>query len=514
MARPISPDPLDPRRAAAEQFRRQQAADRSRDHEAAQPLVAEADAGRFVKGLDPTQIPAALQALSTAVASERQSDFDAIPLGGVRKLVNPQAGFAFELSGNDPQGYTMPPPPSQSSREAAAELIELYEMALLHDRSFAVINEGGAHPDADRAVAVLNAFGSDFKGPKNSSGQVSRKLLFRGKGPGEAVGPYVSQFLLHDVHFGAHSIRQKYDVIKGDYGITQSEFDAIQAGNVPRPQVKTTDTDFTYSPRLLAAVVKDDFVYQQFLYAALICLQYGLPRQPAFAALTKEGAFITNGGPAEIGCAVTEVARHALKAAWVQKWQRHLRQRPEAMAGLVVDGNSLIHSDLQGLGGDTLAAVSAQNQASGGEAKPFLPLPYAEGSPLHPSYPAGHATIAGACVTLLKLFFADAPWHVAFAASGDREALEIVESTDGKRPTPYTGADGSQCTVHGELNKLASNVATGRNMAGIHYRSDGDLGLLLGEKVALQYFQDLQAMGREVVGPVTIKGFDGSVLIA
>jgi hypothetical protein len=45
-------------------------------------------------------------------------------------------------------------------------------------------------------------------------------------------------------------------------------------------------------------------------------------------------------------------------------------------------------------------------------------------------------------------------------------------------------------TVNDELNKLATNVALGRNWAGIHYRSDGIEGLLLGEQVAVRYLQD------------------------
>ena len=32
----------------------------------------------------------------------------------------------------------------------------------------------------------------------------------------------------------------------------------------------------------------------------------------------------------------------------------------------------------------------------------LLPLAFPEGSPIHPSYGAGHATVAGACVTILK----------------------------------------------------------------------------------------------------------------
>ena len=35
----------------------------------------------------------------------------------------------------------------------------------------------------------------------------------------------------------------------------------------------------------------------------------------------------------------------------------------------------------------------------------FLPMAFAEGSPMHPAYGAGHATVAGACVTILKAFF-------------------------------------------------------------------------------------------------------------
>ncbi len=32
-------------------------------------------------------------------------------------------------------------------------------------------------------------------------------------------------------------------------------------------------------------------------------------------------------------------------------------------------------------------------------------MAFPEGSPTHPSYGAGHATVAGACVTILKAWF-------------------------------------------------------------------------------------------------------------
>lgn len=35
----------------------------------------------------------------------------------------------------------------------------------------------------------------------------------------------------------------------------------------------------------------------------------------------------------------------------------------------------------------------------------LLPMAFPEGSPMHPSFGAGHATVAGACTTILKAFF-------------------------------------------------------------------------------------------------------------
>ena len=44
----------------------------------------------------------------------------------------------------------------------------------------------------------------------------------------------------------------------------------------------------------------------------------------------------------------------------------------------------------------------------------------------------------------------------------------VVPSADGLSVVPYTG---TPLTVGGELNKIASNVATGRNIAGVHWRT-------------------------------------------
>ena len=59
-------------------------------------------------------------------------------------------------------------------------------------------------------------------------------------------------------------------------------------------------------------------------------------------------------------------------------------------------------------------------------------------------------------------------------------------------------------TVGSELDKLASNIAAGRNFAGIHYRIDADKGMELGEAVAIKFLQDRAACYTEE----TFSGFE------
>jgi hypothetical protein len=55
----------------------------------------------------------------------------------------------------------------------------------------------------------------------------------------------------------------------------------------------------------------------------------------------------------------------------------------------------------------------------------------------------------------------------------------------------YKGADAGQMTVNGELNKLAHNVSFGHGIhPGIHWRSDTDTSIQLGEAVALSVLRD------------------------
>jgi hypothetical protein len=72
---------------------------------------------------------------------------------------------------------------------------------------------------------------------------------------------------------------------------------------------------------------------------------------------------------------------------------------------------------------------------------------------------------------------------------------------------PYTGPD--KLTIGGEANKLAANIALGRNHAGVHWRSDYQNSLYLGEEIAIHVLQDQKATNNENAN-WTFTRFNGS----
>ncbi|HKY05746.1 MAG TPA: vanadium-dependent haloperoxidase, partial [Blastocatellia bacterium] len=182
---------------------------------------------------------------------------------------------------------------------------------------------------------------------------------------------------------------------------------------------------------------------------------------------------------------------------WYQKWFVHRRLRPEAFAGRVhnhVTGAASypIHADIQ-----NSAALDELFSRNGTY---LLPMAFPEGSPTHPAYGAGHATVAGACVTILKAFFDE-----SFVIPDPVEA-----TADGLSLIPYIGPD---LTVGGEMNKLASNVAIGRNIAGVHWRSDATESLRLGEEIAIRYLREERACFNERFDGFGLTRFDGTTMI-
>lgn len=444
--------------------------------------------------------------LAYALLTGAQTDFNAISLGtGERKLANPQAALAFGCIGADSHGCTMPACPGVQTRKGAAEMIEVYEHALNRDTAFDVLEDSAPNTDADRAVSNLNAFGVDFLGPKDS-GSVTRKTLFRGIAQGCVLGPYISQFLYQPIPYGSSSVVQKYNTeTQVEYGTDVSGFLDMQNGKSYDSNAGLSTAVYIYNSRALGSYVHRDAAFQAYYNAAMILLGNGASFDASNpyvdGTITKEGAFVTLGAAAVLHhvAAITECA---LKAAWHQKWNEHMRLRPEAMAGLVhfQDAGSAsygLHADL--MSSSTIAAIKAAN-ASG---TALLPLQYPEGSPTHPSYPAGHATVAGACVTILKAFFDE--------SQAITDLFSVQHSTNGDSLAAYSGSTAGM-TVGTELNKLAANVSIGRDLAGVHYRADGDYGMDLGEKIAIAYLKDVKASYNESLS-FNLTQFDGTPVV-
>jgi hemolysin activation/secretion protein len=87
----------------------------------------------------------------------------------------------------------------------------------------------------------------------------------------------------------------------------------------------------------------------------------------------------------------------------------------------------------------------------------------------------------------------------------------VVPTSDGLSLEPYIGSDAGQLTVNGELNKLGHNVTFGHGIhAGIQWRSDSDISLLLGEAVALSFLRDRAKTYNEPF-TVPLTKFDGTI---
>jgi hypothetical protein len=500
---------------------------------------------------------AAFDKLVAATAGDG-SGFATVPKGvldtdpiNAAALTNPQAGLAHDRLVSHPSAHSMRPAPTVLSVSTAAEMTELYWMALLRDKSFDTFE---SDPDVVAAAAEISAkyqmaqadgsddghlqAGVDLPGAFEKFAGITPANLFRLGLPGEDVGPLVSQFFVRSIHFGTQTIGQmQLPYVKGTDYLTdlKSWIFAQRSGkdmdNQAYPQANEhSDKNFELNaryistPRDLARFVNKDALHQAYFNAALILLSGGAkwtpgnPYSDTGHLHDREAGFGVLGGP-QILALVSEVASRALKVVWNQKWQVHLRLRPEAYGGLV-------HVQEIGIGGTDgkrayglpgwVSATKAASMVKSAYGTLLLPMAYTPGSPTHPSYGAGHATVAGACVTVLKAYFEtlDAVGK-PLRFTGDRPDGKPVLT---EREKPYgpskkiqaystgvssqSGGDigtrtdlpasvSDNLTIEGELNKLAMNVAMGRSVGGVHWRSDNARSLMLGEALAARILADI-----------------------
>ena len=427
---------------------------------------------------------------------------------------------------------------------------------------------------------------------------LSPRTAFRGSSQGNKTGPYLSQFLLigsggdgatapadspKDVRYlcpiaapgssdptgardgyiayGAQRIDQRVSAqaagldhmtdwtlwLDVQNGAAVNGSDTFEQGGKPR---------FLNTPRDLATYVHFDQLYQAYLNACLLLLDYKVPFDfglPSGKGHVTRGSFATFGGP-HILALMTEVSSRALKAVRRQKFQHHLRGRPEhlaAMLTLAANAPDMLGSAqgdmtaalnrlleqapaLMGMITDRNAQQNARRRDPAHRIFPtgdgsecgfvpndsrnyLLPMAFPEGSPMHAAYGAGHATVAGACVTMLKAFFELTPNEVAKPGLG--QPLPVAKTADEQWWKMATFSERMKLrnvyvppadpwaskldisgvwrpvdlTIEGELNKLAANISIGRNMAGVHFYTDYYDSLRMGERVAVGILQEQMA---------------------
>jgi hypothetical protein len=436
----------------------------------------------------------AFESFKMALTSGNPSDFENIVMGGGRTLNGPQSGLAFALEGSDAVQFgnapcpdnqesavIVPPAPALASAAYGTELVEIYWASLLRDVAF---TDYISNATAAEAAQELSGMPS-YAGPRDGNGNVTPALLFRGGYPGETIGPYISQLCLIPTFLGAQEMNQQMiTYLAGlDYMTDATTFQQVQNGidtglrNQLDPQRRCLNNG-----RALGAYTHVDVLYQAYFTAYLMLNTLGVPLNPGnpYVSSSTQNGFGTFGQP-DFAAALAAVAGFALNCVWYHKWYVHLRQRPES-------GGAIVRQILVGQGGtfdgsvnDNVLNSMAVQRSFNRYGDYFLSQAFPEGSPTHPAYPTGHGTVAGACMTILKFFF-DGNFVIPDP---------VVPSSDGLSLVPYTGGDAGQITVNGELNKLAHNISFGHGIhSGIHWRSDTDSSIQLGETLAISVLQD------------------------
>ena len=429
----------------------------------------------------------------------------------VRKLEDPVGGLGFEPITKHHSLIKINQTNSLNSEKGAMEMTEVYCMSLARDIKISDLNSStdpnniilypngcSGSMNTNGSITVMNIlnhmnfFNSSTNiipnWPLNSNGLTDMGLLFRGNSPDEDKGQYISQFLIQDINFSNGTFEQKYSPECDTIGsVTESGYLSIQNGENNLSNTRLSSRRIT-TLRDLGSLVHSDPAYGLYFNAALLASKAGLN------ALKNGGNgsnFLDTGGPDYL-TAIGSVTRAALRTAWVTKWVNCLKIRPENAAARIVayEKNQLpeIKTWYDYFEKDLLETVKKWNNGLTNTSNnlPFLPLIYKEGSPTHPSYPAGHATVSGACVTIIKAFIKTHENKIAITWNSVFGNPKQVDNNDNLVDVSPSGE-----TIVGELNKLASNGALGRNIAGVHYRSDGEDGIKMGEEVAISYLKEM-----------------------
>jgi membrane-associated phospholipid phosphatase len=376
------------------------------------------------------------------------SDF--YPTNMKTKLIDPRSSLNFPERYLDNVKYLEVEleNPEFNSSQHGEELLQLYALSLIRDIKFTDYKSNTLFREIQSFFKEVPFFGKSYN------------------------GPLISQLLLTSKQVCSNPV---------DYMTTSDVYNEVHNGIV-KAKTSLTSPRYIITLRDLSEMVHNDYPVQ-FYSEAAIWMMKNIPTaminpyssQPYKGFICFNLPFIL----AELNKATTL----ALEAAWFYKWQVHRSARPEEMAyevNLLANESKEPYKGIPYFGIFTSPILKKVRQLQGNV---LLSQCYPEGAPAHPSFPAGHATIAGACVTLLKAFF-------------DTNTVlpsPVIPNTDGSATLPWTA---SALTLGSELDKLAENVAFARAVAGVHFKSDNQMGLLLGESIGLSLLEQCKVDSR------------------
>lgn len=469
----------------------------------------------------------AWQALYAACQSGDPADFEKIPLGGTRKLVNPVGTQAVSLSGISPTQIAIPPAPALASAERGGEAVEVYWQSLLRDVPLTELRDDTSNRDVLAATEEINKL-ADFRGPK-SGGRVTPATLFRAnalyfdpvdpKGrsvtpPGVLDGPLISQFLLRDVPYATQWISAQIRTASpaNEFLTEYEEWLATQSGAAPKrrlefnptPRYITTGRDLAeyihtgpalgWAAALILATPGGgkDQRYSG-MYPPAEPVSY--PSDPYRKSKTQTPAGATFGLQYVQALLATGIS-NSVRASYWQKYFVHRTVRPEAYGGLAHHrlANGVSDYPLH----ENFLKSEALDRSKAKYGTYLLSQTYPEAAPFHSTYPGGATSVGAVTATILKAFF------------DESRVIPNPVQPDPADPTKLVPYNGPPLTVGGELNKLAVNFGFGRNWAGIHWRSDASASMAIGEEVGIGMLRDERVTLREPFDGFSFTRFDGS----
>ncbi|TSD15376.1 hypothetical protein DP107_05910 [Haloglomus irregulare] len=451
--------------------------------------------------------------------------------GGNRLFIGVPGVHSVSLAGMEAWRGVMPMAPDPTGPHTAAEMIDLYAMEQLRDVPFVEWRNEPGPDDGDTTTSerfdeVHGPLATDLDRIADEDGieddwWYGKDRLFVEADVGAAGwwGPYISQFLLHDVDLWSLPTEQRYlryqeidynksrdrwlELLEG-IAPTDDEGDLISAELNPNPP--SGGRGYIETPRHLATIVNAEPPYQEYLIAALYLLgRDWLDYDEGLAYVTREEGPVfnyTDNGPVGLLDLLARAGREALLAAFYQKYYAHFRCRPETYAGRIhgqeFTADSPTDFEIDSLVTDAKVLERQRQLRAGGDGDPgLLSTVYIEGSPVHPAYPSGHSVIAGACGTILKAWFKNADWN------DEADYYLPVDRGEDSYPPTMDVPEGHR-GIHQEIDKLMSNVGLARMFAGVHYYSDHYEGVKLGEQVAVGLLTDVFGRafdGREAIAP-------------